>query len=41
VENIIVDERRMVAVALLRVALFDSRTDEVGDFLNKCSKVRL
>jgi len=29
VEDIIVDERRMVAVALLKVALFDSRTDEV------------
>ena len=29
VEDIIVDERRMVAVALLKVALFDSRTGEV------------
>jgi hypothetical protein len=29
VEDIIVDERRMVAVALLKVSLFDSRTDEV------------
>ena len=29
VEDIIVDERRMVAVALLKVSLFDSRTDKV------------
>jgi hypothetical protein len=29
VEDIILDERRMVAVALLKVALFDSNTDEV------------
>ena len=29
VEDIAVDERRMVAVALLKVALFDSRTNEV------------
>lgn len=29
VEDIVVDERRMVAVALLKVALFDSKTDTV------------
>jgi hypothetical protein len=29
VEDIVVDERRMVAVALLKVALSDSRTNEV------------
>jgi hypothetical protein len=29
VEDIIVDERRMVAVALLKVSLFDSGTDKV------------
>ena len=29
VEDIVVDERRMVAVSLLNVKLFDSKTDEV------------
>jgi hypothetical protein len=29
VEDIVVDERRLVAVALLKVALFDSKTNEV------------
>jgi hypothetical protein len=29
VEDIAIDEKRMVAVALLKVALFDSKTDEV------------
>ncbi len=29
VDDIIVDERRMVAVALLKVALFDAKTDRV------------
>lgn len=29
VEDIVVDEKRMVAVALLKVALFDSKTDKV------------